>query len=448
MSTAQNSRDTLLNLLILEQEARRAQDITALYFTITNRTRLIFPYRQASLVRILSNGRVKIEAISDIPLVEQNTPFMQWLTRLAGYLAMGEEAEEARVVEPHALDDALTEGWQEWGSGYGLWHPLKLPNGRLVGGMIIMRNVPLHEREMVLLNRVGETFAHAWKALPFWRREERWARRRRKAIGLTLVVGIVAAGFLIPVRQSVLAPAQVAAWKPTMVSAPLDGVIATFHIQPNQEVTKNQVLFSYEGTELRSRLAVAKKSLAVSQVKYRTAAQGAFHSQESSAELALLKAETALRQVELEYAQSQVLRMEVRADRDGQAVFRDTNDWIGRPVRTGERILELANPQSVELKIRLPVREAMVLRKGSLVRFFMDIDPIHPLNGRLVHASYQAESGPDGLLAYEVTAALDPQAQPPRIGLRGTAKIHGNATPLFYYLFRRPLSAARQLFGF
>ena len=35
-----------------------------------------------------------------------------------------------------------------------------------------------------------------------------------------------------------------------------------------------------------------------------------------------------------------------------------------------------------------------------------------------------------------------------RIGWHGTAKIYGEDVPLFFYLFRRPLSAIRQFVGF
>jgi hypothetical protein len=61
--------------------------------------------------------------------------------------------------------------------------------------------------------------------------------------------------------------------------------------------------------------------------------------------------------------------------------------------------------------------------------------------------SYQAEPTTSGILAYRVKAELDAEDQLPRIGLMGTAKISGNRVPLIYYLFRKPISAARQWLG-
>ena len=37
--------------------------------------------------------------------------------------------------------------------------------------------------------------------------------------------------------------------------------------------------------------------------------------------------------------------------------------------------------------------------------------------------------------------------EPPRIGLRGSAKIYGDRTSLFYYIFRVPINISRQFLG-
>jgi hypothetical protein len=55
---------------------------------------------------------------------------------------------------------------------------------------------------------------------------------------------------------------------------------------------------------------------------------------------------------------------------------------------------------------------------------------------------------PSGVLGYRLKASLADDKAPPRIGLRGTAKLFGDRVTLFYYLMRRPLSAARQFLGF
>ena len=64
--------------------------------------------------------------------------------------------------------------------------------------------------------------------------------------------------FLIPVRQTSLAPAEVIALDAEAVAAPIDRVVKTIHVRPNQAVQVGQPLFSLDDTTLRNRLEVAQ----------------------------------------------------------------------------------------------------------------------------------------------------------------------------------------------
>jgi hypothetical protein len=46
-----------------------------------------------------------------------------------------------------------------------------------------------------------------------------------------------------------------------------------------------------------------------------------------------------------------------------------------------------------------------------------------------------------------VRATIEPGQKLPRIGHRGTAQLIGEWVPLGFYLFRRPIAAARQYLG-
>lgn len=437
--------EVLLNLLQLEKEARRALTPEAFHFTLVSRTRILIPYRQAILFRHEISGRLTVVAASDTGAIDRNAPFIDWLQRLGRTLLEGTDGRKQRIVEPEALNAAERQAWPEWAPAAALWCPLLAADGRLEGVLLLFRDEPWRQPERVLLEQLAETAAHAWSALLAGKKG--WGWRRRSILPWLLVVSLIAPLFL-PVRQSALAPAEVVARDPMVVSAPLDGVIESFHVRPNQAVNEGDPLFTLEGSDFHNAWMVARETLAVAEAKYRTAAQGAFNNARSGAELALLKAEVALRRVELDYARERVERIRVRAEWSGRAVFRDVDDWLGRPVKTGERILQLADPRHVKLRIHLPVREAIVLHPGAEVRFFMDIDPLRPLSARVIHGAYQAETAADGLLAYPVTAGFAEGTPMPRMGLRGTAKIFGDPVPLMLYLFRRPMAVMRQMWGF
>jgi len=151
------------------------------------------------------------------------------------------------------------------------------------------------------------------------------------------------------------------------------------------------------------------------------------------------------KRAELNYARDLLQRSEVRAERDGIAVFADADRLVGKPVRTGERLMELADPQQAELKIELDVGDVIPFPSDAGVALFLDSDPLQRHDAQLTSVAYEAAMTAAGLLAYRLDARF--LSKTPRIGLRGTAKIYGEYVPLAAYLFRRPLAALRKTVG-
>jgi hypothetical protein len=164
---------------------------------------------------------------------------------------------------------------------------------------------------------------------------------------------------------------------------------------------------------------------------------------EQKADVPLLKAEVELRETERDYAHERLTKVEVKAGRAGLLLYTDKSDWIGKPVVVGQRIMELANPQQLEVRIDLPVEDAIVLREGASVTLFLNANPFSSVPATVSHASYHAEVLPNNTLTYRVTAQLGQGSSELRIGWQGSAKIYGERVMLFTYLFRRPISAIR-----
>ncbi len=161
----------------------------------------------------------------------------------------------------------------------------------------------------------------------------------------------------------------------------------------------------------------------------------------------MLKGKIEVQAARVTRVRDQLSLIEVRAPQAGVAVFDDVNDWIGRPVVAGEKILQIADPGSVALEAALPVSDAINFEPSARVVFFPNIDPEKTLAASVRSSSFRATVTPEGILAYRIKAGFDTEAALPRIGLRGTAKLYGGKTSLFYFLFRRPLSKARQWLG-
>ena len=119
----------------------------------------------------------------------------------------------------------------------------------------------------------------------------------------------------------------------------------------------------------------------------------------------------------------------------------------GSPVVAGEQILKLAQPEFIEVEVQVPVNDAVTLSQGNRVDVFLDIDPIKRYRGEVTRVPYQSGLTEAGVLAYSVRAKLSADETMPRIGLRGSARVYGPRTTLFYFLFRRPITVMRQLIG-
>lgn len=433
----------------MERQARMAGSVQELEFLMVNETRQLVPYRQAALWFAPERDAGRVTALSGVAEVDVQVPYVAWLTRVMKRLSTRMDDAGVHLLGVEDLPEEQRDGWLEWFPGYALWCPLRTPDGSHLGGIVLAREQPWQDGERHILDHLAETWAHALELL-LLKRRRRWWRFRKGETWLKPVLALALFGLMwLPVRQSVLAPAEVTAWEPTLVRAPLEGVVDRLHVQPNEAVQAGQPLLNLDDVTLKNRLEVARRTLEITQAKHRQAAQQAVFDKESQAHLEILKREMEKQTAEAAYLEELLERIQVRAPRAGIAVFDDVNDWLGRPVAMGEKILLIADPRQVELTLQLPADSAIPLQPGGDVLLFLGIDPEHPLDAVLSFISYQPAPVPEGFLAYRLRAGFRDEAgmPPPRIGLRGTAKVYGERVTLFHYLFRRPLAALRQAVG-
>lgn len=435
----------LLRLTALLQLERRARAATGdeLPFVMVNETLGVVRYRQALLWRGAPERR--IVAASGTTIADRNAPYLVWASRLCSHLDT-EGRDGIRELSASDLEAEIAKEWSHWLPQYLVWVPLPP-----LGSLVLAREAPLNEGERNLLMLIADAYAHAWKAQlagrRLYNRVSSGGGRRRKLIGAAMLVLLVAAGF-VPVRQSVLAPAEISPVEPFTIRAPLDGVVESVLVKPNEMVAEGQPVFRLDPRKLRNQLAVATRAKEAAEAELRQARQFAVVDQKIRASLPVLQGKLDQQATEVDYLTEQLAQTEIRAPRAGLAVFDDPNDWIGRPVAIGERMMLVADPENVQVEARLPVADAIDLELGGPVWLFLNVEPGRPLDAVLTFVSYKAQQGADGILAYRVKARLNEGEQLPRIGLKGTAKLYGEKVPLAYSIFRRPLSAARQWLGF
>lgn len=435
-------------LLKIEGELRQVRTATELAYFIANEPRVVTRAQQIAVFRRGVGGRLVVAAVSALTHVDRSAPLVVWFEKLIEGLET-----KSGLSEPRELDaDAFTSPSDTIAGGYPLrnllWLPFRDLEGAVIGGMLQARATPWNEHDIA----IGRHFADAAAVVALAMERQRSGLRvplrlsRRHAIGLTVV--LLALG-LVPVPMSALAPVEVAPRDAFLVTAGVDGVVDYVLVAPSATVRKGQPLIRLSDTVLANRLEIAEREVAVAEARLKKAAQLAFVDMRGRHELGLAQAELALKSAERDYARDLLARSEIKAERDGVAIYSDKKDLIGRPVATGEKLMEIADPKAVELRIDLPVADAIVLQTGARIRVFLDSAPLSPIEARLVRADYQARPHDNQQLAFRLVAETDDASSPAlRLGARGTAKVTSGMTPLGFYLFRRPIAALRQWIGY
>ncbi|MDX5370337.1 MAG: HlyD family efflux transporter periplasmic adaptor subunit [Alphaproteobacteria bacterium] len=430
-------------LLAYEAEVRAASSTRELGYVIVSGGPPILAARQAFLLLRAGRG-YRMAAATDVVEIDRTAPFVRAVERLAATHPRSRPADANTDTDRRFI---LSEDLERL--GYPLEHLLSIPlrsrGGRAFGCVLLARESAWSGVEAALADRLGATWAHAWEALTG---PARLARRTYRA-GLLWVAGAIglAAAGAWPVPMSALGPATVTARNPVAVAAPADGVIARIEVAPNQPVAAGDVLFRLEDVVLRNRVEVARREVEVAASRHQQAERLSFAEPRAARELAVALAELELRTAEYTYAQELLERSVVRAPAAGIAQFSGREEWTGKPVVTGERVMRVADPADVELTVHMPVSDAIVLETDAPVRLFLDTDPLRPRAARVLSSSYLPVEGPGGVLGYEVKAQFLEGEDDVRVGLVGTAEISGADVALAYYLLRRPLSALRQWTG-
>jgi hypothetical protein len=430
-----------IHLLMRAMSAQKPAD---LQFIMANETIQLAQYRQAALFDLI-NGKPKLSTASGLVSVAENSPYSVWLNQFAKTFPI--EAGCHRLDFSRAKAD-IQDGWQEWLPAFLLVIPL-IHQNKLYGHAAYAREEPWSDNEINQFDLLHQSYSYCLASLQ--KRHFSFLHATGKLFNVKtffIFCLILFALMFIPVRLSTLAPAEVIALNAFSVASPQDGVIRAFAVQPNSAVKKGDLLFTLDDTSIANRFEVAMKALATAKSDTLVAEQRAFDDIRGKAELAGAAGRMREKEAELASIQALMARLEIRAERDGIAIFSDANDWIGRPVQTGERIMQIANPADAGLLMWLPVKDALNIEAGAPMKMFLHTDPLNPINATLQQTSYQASMSPENISSYRLKGTFNQVDARPRIGLRGTVRISGEWSVLGYYLFRRPISAAREWLGF
>ena len=435
----------IARLIGLEKKSREARTQDELNFVVVNETRQIFDFVNSYLLLKTPTDKYHVKAVSDLATVDRTAPLVTFVENIINdqtssnlkeiqNFEVDKISRSLKIKKPKNIPDNI------------LLIPIFSPQRGLQGFLITTRNEKFNDNEVELARHLSLTYGHAYNTFltdfsikDFLKKN--FTGKRSWIIILSIIFILI-----IPIKITSTAPVEVVPKNPRLITAPFDGVVKNIIVNNNDKINSGDLLIQIEDTDLKNSFNLAKQSLQVAEKELLRSRQFSFSNNEEKARLAELMAQVDLKKAEVESTSERLKNSKIYSDKDGIAIVEQKNNWQGRPVSVGEKIITIANPEKVEFLIWLPVKDSLIIKENTDVKVFLDINPIKPLKGKLKRASYQSSLSPEEVLSYQISASFEGE-EIPRIGLRGTAKIYGSRVTLFYYLFRKPITFVRQLIG-
>jgi len=436
----------LATLIHLSKRARHSTNLAELRFILVNETKSLLPYRQSAYFSIQKG----VETVSGVATLDQQSPYIQWLNNW--FRQLNHDNPKAFTVNLESLSGKGNIKWSDWLPKHLSIIPLGRKDQYEGGFLLLARETPFTQEEVTILQEWSDAWQHAYQQILPKRLSGKltnllpdnikhpFATKSMLALLLLLIC-------FIPVKLTVLGPAELIPLKPSVIRAPIDGIIDEIFVKPNQRVSEGTPLFEFERLTLSNRLEVARKELSTIKTEYRQSAQNALFNADSKSKLSLLKSQVEEKQVEISYLETLYERSIVSATQDGIIILNDITEWIGKPVISGERVLIIADEKQVQIEVWLSPADMIKLDNNSEVTLYLSADPLTPVKAKLNYISHQANLRVDNTYGYRLRASLTDKNITPRIGLKGTARIEGESVTLIYWILRRPIASLRGWIG-
>ena len=441
---SQDKNIKIARLIGLEKKTREAKTLDELNFVVANETRQIIDYVNSFLLLKSPTDKFQVKATSDLATVDRTAPLITFIENIineSGHnfkeiqnLDVDKVSKKIKVKKPKNLPDNI------------LCIPILSPQKGLQGYLILSRNEKFIENEIELSRHLSLTYGHAFNSFLTDFSIKNLLKKYLVGSRAWIVIIIIILVSIIPIKITSTAPVEVVPKNPILITSPFDGVVKNIVANNNDKINSGDLLVMLEDTDLLNNYNLSKQSLQVAEKELLRSRQSSFTDNKEKARLAELVAQVDLKKAEVESTGEKLKNTKLYASKKGIAIVDQKNDWQGRPVSVGEKIMTIANPNNVEFLVWLPVKDSLIIKENSNVKVFLDINPIKPLKGKLLRASYEPSLSPEEVLSYKIGVSYEGEV-PPRIGLRGTAKIYGSRVTLFYYLFRKPITFVRQLIG-
>ncbi len=443
---SQDKNIKIARLISLEKKTREAKSKDELNFLVVNETREIIDYTTSFLLLKSATDKFHINAISDIASIDRTAPLVTFVESIINHKTK-KDLKEIESIDLEQFSKKIKKQKPKNIPQYLLCIPIFSPQRGLQGYLLLARNKNFNDNENELVQHLSRTYGHAYNTFLTNFSIKNFLKKNFTGKKRWITISVIILIFLFPVRMTSTAPVEVVAKNPFLITSPFDGVVKKIIANNNDQTKPGDLLVLLEDIDLSNEFNLAKQSLQVAEKELLRTRQSSFTDNEQKSRLAELVAQVDLKRVELKSAERKLKNSKIYSEKKGVVIVDRKSDWQGKPVAVGEKILTIADPNNIEFLIWLPVKDSIVINQDANTNIFLDINPMSSYKGNIIRSTYEPELSPEEVLSYKLISSFKGNRDTPRIGLRGTAKVYGNRTILFYYLFRKPITFIRQLIG-
>ncbi|MDC7218088.1 MAG: HlyD family efflux transporter periplasmic adaptor subunit [Spirochaetales bacterium] len=437
----------------LSTEFMAAEDLKQLYFRLLNRSISLCSYKRAVLFKI-DRKRAKFLAVSGKSGVDAYSEMVEKWESLASSLS---DKDSLQLLSATSFSDQEADNWKfisDHTNGLSVyWLPIK-PWGKTKYVLWFERweQEEWTERDLQLLSLVGVSANSAFERLEpetFCRRMKDRIYSWHRFLVATVLLLAVLLSWRVPLR--VVAPCEIIPEDPFIVTAPLSGVISEVAVESGDKVNEGSPLFYYDPRVITEELKIAQQQVNILETTMMTTELKALDSTKAKAELSILDYRLKQENIRLKMAEYRASKLNVRAEVSGSIIVDNPDEWRGRPVEVGQKVLMVIDPKNINLRIWIPEADNVNFSNSTEVKVLLNAFPDDSLQARIKYVAQSVSVSPEGVPSIMAEGVLEGQANigegKLRMGLKGSAVLYGENVSVAYWLLRKPWASARRIMG-
>lgn len=419
----------------------------ALIFHIVNDTFHVVPYDRAYLFHF-HNKKWELIGISGQTELKRTTALTQSLEKLVNAL---KTPETLLALNAESFEESQIKTWnqkQKETPAAGFWLPIFFENAPVLGLWMEQWTsssfkLPDQETPLLLKDYLMPSYGIAWNRIDkksFFKNMTQITGKKALIFSIALLLAL----FIIRVPLRIAAPCEIVPENPWLIRAPLEGVVEELFVKPGERIQKDAPLFQYDKVALEQAVKSAEQDLLKKEFELKRASILGMKDKKSLDDLSVIQIEKEKAEIDLNFKKYKASLLVVNAPEEGVIILDSPEAWRGRPVKVGEKVLEISNPKETSIKIWIPESDNISLNYEKPITIFLNTSPGKSYPAKIEYIGNETVISDQQIPSYVAKANwIDTQPDDVKIGVKGTAILYGDTVSLFYYLTRKPWYALR-----